>query len=283
MTDGASLTEFCQQVVEQLRAVMVLQMTNNPALLDDLPAETVQQMQAQAQQMDLAMTLYAIKRFSTAASELKGGFQPQLPLEMALIEVVQGAIQAPATVIVQAAAPAVAMEKATQNTTILAAQPQQAQSATAATETQSKPKPESVAVDSETSRRLWARWKDFITVVRTQCGQQAAAGLQAVRDVAVSDHVVALAFGSNEFSRNLVAKPDVLPGVAVALSRFMGREVAIECQIGDTAVLVGQPGIVQAPITEGPDPLVEYAVQDLGAQVTQNADSPRKRRSSPAV
>jgi DNA polymerase III gamma/tau subunit len=102
MTDGASLNEFCHQVVEQLRAVMVLQMTNDPGLLDDLPGETVQQMQMQAKQMDLPTTLYAIKRFSTAVNELKGGFQPQLPLEMALIEVVQGEARPPATVIVPA-------------------------------------------------------------------------------------------------------------------------------------------------------------------------------------
>jgi DNA polymerase-3 subunit gamma/tau len=281
MTDGASLTEFCQQVVEQLRAVMVLQMTNNPALLDDLPAETVQQMQAQAKQMDLATTLYAIKRFSTAANELKGDFQPQLPLEMALIEVVQGEATAPATVIMQAP-PSTAAVKAEQSITKPATQERQPQ--LTKPDEQSQPKRESV-VDAETSRRLWARWKEFLTVVRSQCGQQATAALQAVRDVAVSDHVVALAFGSNEFSRNLVAKPDVLPGVAAALSRFMGREVTIECQLGEKAVLVGQVVVVQEQATDGPDPLIEFAVQDLGAQVTQNSSqsSQRKWQTSPTA
>ena len=288
MTDGASLTEFCQQVVEQLRAVMVLQMTNNPALLDDLPAETVQQMQTQAQQMDLATTLYAIKRFSAAASELKGGFQPQLPLEMALIEVVQGEATAPATVIVQAAAPT-----ATTPSSTVAAKAEQSAARAVTPEKQPQPtKPEEQSppnresvVDAETSRRLWARWKDFLGVVRSQCGQQAAAALQAVRDVAVSDQVVALAFGSNEFSRNLVAKPDVLPGVAAALSRYMGREVTIECQLGERAVLVGQVVVAQERAADGPDPLIEYAVQDLGAQVTQKPGQPsqRKRQTSPAA
>jgi DNA polymerase-3 subunit gamma/tau len=285
MTDGASLAEFCQQVIEQLRAVMVLQMTNQPGLLDDLPGETVQQMQTQAQQMDLAMTLYAIKRFSAAATELKGGFQPQLPLEMALIEVVQGEASPPATVTVQAAISAAPAAKTEQSTAPSAPQSGQPRSEPSTPpDAQSQPKSESVAVDAESSRRLWARWKEFIAVVRTQCGQQAAAGLQAVREVTVADHVVAMAFGNNEFSRNLVAKPDVLPGVATALSRFIGREVAIECQLGDKAVLAGQPSVVQTPITDGPDPLVEYAVQDLGAQVSQNAaSSPRKRQTSPSV
>lgn len=284
MTDGASLTEFCQQVVEQLRAVMVLQMTNNPALLDDLPTETVQQMQAQAQQMDLATTLYAIKRFSTATNELKGGFQPQLPLEMALIEVVQGEATAPATVIVQAppVTPVTAAVKAEQNIAKPATQEKQPQQVKP--DEQSQPKRESV-VDADTSRRLWARWKEFLPFVRTQCGQQAAAALQAVRDVAVSEHVVALAFGNNEFSRNLVAKPDVLPSVAAALSRFIAREVAIECQLGEKAVLVGRDKVVQERGSDGPDPLVEFAVRDLGAQVMQSPEplTQRKRQSSPAT
>ena len=77
---------------------MVLQMTNDPALLDDLPAETVQQLAAQARQMEPTTTIHAIKRFSAAIAELKGGFQPQLPLEMALIEVTQDEIFAPLAV-----------------------------------------------------------------------------------------------------------------------------------------------------------------------------------------
>ena len=98
VTGGASLNEFCAQVVEHLRGVMMLQMTNDPSLLDELPGETVRKLQQQASRMPLATTLYAIKRFSEAATELKGGYQPQLPLELALIEAVQGGPVAPVIV-----------------------------------------------------------------------------------------------------------------------------------------------------------------------------------------
>jgi DNA polymerase-3 subunit gamma/tau len=264
MTDGASLNEFCHQVVEQLRAVMVLQMTNDPGLLDDLPGETVQQMQMQAKQMDLPTTLYAIKRFSTAVNELKGGFQPQLPLEMALIEVVQGEARTgngdrAGASSHCAATPARSDVKATP--------PASNANLDAPASTPREP----VALDAEAARRLWARWKDFLAVVKTQCGQQAAAALNAVRDVAVAEHSVAFAFGNNEFSRNLIAKPDVLAGVTSALSRFIDREVAIECQIGEKASLTGQAVTVQELTPGGPDPLVDYAINDLGAQVAQES------------
>jgi DNA polymerase-3 subunit gamma/tau len=280
MTDGASLTEFCHQVVEQLRAVMVLQMTNDPGLLDDLPGEMVQQMQGQARQLDTPTTLYAIKRFSTAINELKGGFQPQLPLEMALIEVVQGEATAPATVIVQTP-----MMAATPPDGAASHPPAKVNAAADPTVTTPAPlKSEPVALDAEAARRLWARWKEFLTVVKTQCGQQAAAALNAVRDVAVAEHAVAFAFGNNEFSRNLIAKSDVLPGVAAALSKYIGREVTVECQLGEKAVLVGQTVTVQELAADGPDPLVEFAVKDLGAQVAQGGGKRAQsgRKTAPA-
>ena len=65
---------------------MVLQMTNNAGLLDELPVDTVKQLQVQAKQLDQPTTLYAIKRFQCGHRRPRGGFQPQLPLEMALIE-----------------------------------------------------------------------------------------------------------------------------------------------------------------------------------------------------
>ena len=96
LTNGASLTEFCQQVVEYLRGVMVVQMTGDAGLLSDLPADMVRRMQEQAKQLPGPTTLFAIKRFSEAIPDLKGGYQPQLPMELALIESIQGpAVMAP--------------------------------------------------------------------------------------------------------------------------------------------------------------------------------------------
>ncbi|MFZ4849646.1 MAG: DNA polymerase III subunit gamma/tau [Caldilinea sp.] len=270
MAGGVSLPEFCQQVVEQLRAIMVLQMTNDPALLDDLPAETVQQLAAQARQLEPTTTIHAIKRFSAAITELKGSFQPQLPLEMALIEVTQGEIFAPMVANSQ-------FQPAARSQTRPAASAPPPLPVAAAGEA---PRSDA-AVDAETTRRLWSRWKEFLAQVRTQNGQQVNAALQAVRDVAVADQRAAFAFGNNEFSRSLVAKLDVLPGVSTTLSKFLGRELSLECQLGDRALLSGVVTTAQTPPTDGPDPLVEYAVSDLGAQVAPNpvASPPTEKRT----
>ncbi len=268
VTDGASLPEFCQQVVEQLRAIMVLQMTNNAALLDELPADTVKQLQAQAKQLDQPTTLYAIKRFSTAIAELKGGFQPQLPLEMALIEVVQGEAVSPATVVVQAA-PASAAPARIEETHSAREQKKVSTENSQATSHSSSQEATSAALDAEAARRLWSRWKEFLQAIKGETGQQVTAALQAVKDVAVGSHTVAFAFGNNEFSRNMVAKPEVLPSVVLVLSRFIGKDVSLECQLGDRAYLAEGAREVIQPLADAPDALVEYAVSDLGAQVVQ--------------
>lgn len=271
VTDGASLNEFCQQVVEHLRGVMVLQMTGDASLLDDLPGESIRQLQAQAKELTLPVTLYAIKRFSEAIPELKGGYQPQLPLELAFIEAVQGGPVAPVIVqqvvqqIIQApagalGAPAAESAKPGDKSTPSTPKPADREPA----------KSEPAVLDAEAARRLWARWKEFLAVVKTQCGLQVNAALQAVRDVAVSDQAVAFAFGTNEFSRNMVAKPEILPGVIAVLSSFLGREAVLECQMGEKAILTGRlVGVSDTPVS-GPDPLVEFAVSDLGAQVIED-------------
>ena len=86
LLQGGSLDEFLAQVIEHLRGVMLVQMVGDGALLEDCAPDTVQTMQKQAKEMGNSDTLWAIKRFSQAMTELKGGFQPQLPLELALVE-----------------------------------------------------------------------------------------------------------------------------------------------------------------------------------------------------
>ena len=131
-------------------------------------------------------------------------------------------------------------------------------------------KAEPAVLDAEAARRLWARWKEFLAAVKIQCGQQVTAALQAVRDVAVSDQAVAFAFGNNEFSRNMVAKPEVLPGVTAVLTTFLGRDAILECQMGEKAAPGRPPGQRDRTPAAGPDPLIEFAVSDLGAEVLED-------------
>lgn len=273
--DGASLTEFCHQVVEHLRGIMVLQMAQDPALLNELPNEMVRQMQSQAQRMSLPTTITAVKRFSEAINQLKGSYQPQLPLELAFIEAVNGVAVAPAVV---AVAPVAAP-----NTTPVAAAvvaPEATPATASKTGSKSKPAPangnppapppveaEPPPLDQAAIKRLRDQWKQLQAQIKNDLGVKVWAALNSVRDIAVSDRGVAFAFGNNAFAQQMISQTENHSRIVTILSDFLGRPVQLECQLGEQAKLARTLSVSELQDNDGADPLVEYAVNNLGAKV----------------
>jgi DNA polymerase-3 subunit gamma/tau len=268
--EGVGLNEFCQQVVEHLRGILLIQMTGDATLLADLPRETVQQMQSQARRLTQPATLYAMKRFHGAISEIKGSYQPQLVLELALVEALQGEL-------VPAPAVTAAMPPPVQPVGQPATQPA-AKSATAEKpggEVKAAPvikPPAEPPLDGAALTKLQARWNEFKGIVRQQCGIKVQAGINSVRDIAVGANTVAFAFGENHFARDMVARPETLSQVTTILSNILGRSVNLECQLGEQARLSNMAITTPTtPVKAGADPLVEYAVNELQAQVVEQS------------
>jgi len=112
-------------------------------------------------------------------------------------------------------------------------------------------------LDSAAIQKLNTHWREFMNTVRSQCGVQVEAALRAVRDIAMSEQAVAFAFGSNEFSRRTVARPETLPKVANILSSILGHAITLECQVGDHAQLAGMVDIkTDGQQGDGLDPIV---------------------------
>lgn len=275
LTQGASLTEFCHQVVEHLRGIMVLQMAGDAGLLNELPGETVGLMQRQAQQLTLPTTLYAIKRFSTAVVELKGSYQPQLPLELAFIEAVQGEVTAP-TMMVIPTAPVVGpvvMTPPPMTTPVDNGAPSPVAPMPAATPSPAESAPkEPPPLDAAAIKRLNDQWKDnFLPTVRKQFGVRVEAALRGVRDIAIAQDTVAFAFGSNDFTREMIAEPETNGKIVALLSKILGRSVKLDCQAGERAQLTNMITVTAiAKEDDGVDPLLEYAVTALGAEVSRS-------------
>jgi len=82
---GADPRQLARQMVDYARALMLVRLGN--AALVDATAETRAIMAQQAGQWQPAQLLRAIRAFNTAANEIKGGWQPQLPLELAVVEI----------------------------------------------------------------------------------------------------------------------------------------------------------------------------------------------------
>lgn len=83
------------------------------------------------------------------------------------------------------------------------------------------------------------RWHDcFLPIVRKHFGVRVEAALRSVRDIAIARDTVALAFGNNEFARNIIAEMRTNVQLATAFSDILGRNVKVECQVGERVQLI---------------------------------------------
>src|SRR5574342_994471 len=95
---GADPRSLARQIVEYLRGLMLIQMGNANQV--EATADVKKQMQAHARSFTTSDVLRMMKAFNNAATDLRGGWQPSLSLELALAEV----LDAPTESIPQAAA-----------------------------------------------------------------------------------------------------------------------------------------------------------------------------------
>ena len=263
LLQGGSLNEFAAQVIEHLRGVMLVQMVGDSALLEDSAPDTVQTMKKQANEIGNSDTLLAIKRFSQAMTELKGGFQPQLPLELALVELIEG---------VQQQAPAPAPAQTVTRTASPASPPQARTAAQPAARPGKSPVPEqtpAASLDAEAMQRLRDRWGEFMNAVRDRCGHKQQASLRSIRDLAIGGNAVAIAFGNNTFSQKMISEAKTKDAISGILAEILGQQITLICQSGEKATIPSTVGqAVEEPQPSGPDPLLEYAVSELGAKVS---------------
>jgi len=82
---GADPRSLARQIVEYLRGLMLIQMGNANQV--EATADVKKQMQAHAKSFSTSDVLRMMKSFNNAATDLRGGWQPSLSLELALAEV----------------------------------------------------------------------------------------------------------------------------------------------------------------------------------------------------
>ncbi|MBX3056476.1 MAG: DNA polymerase III subunit gamma/tau [Anaerolineae bacterium] len=95
---GTDARQFCRQMVAYLRQLLLLQAAGADILLETTPEEKAA-MLAQAQRAPRQGLIEAVKKFNDAALAPASSWQPQLPLELAFIEMLPGE-PAPAVAIV---------------------------------------------------------------------------------------------------------------------------------------------------------------------------------------
>ena len=82
LDSGTDSRQFARQVVEYLRGLLLIQMGSPDQV--EATSEMRQKMSEQANRFDLPILLDCLRLFNTAASEVRGSWQPGLLLELAL-------------------------------------------------------------------------------------------------------------------------------------------------------------------------------------------------------
>ena len=274
---GSDPQQFGQQVVEQLRNLL-LTLTAGAALVVATEEER-ERYRAQAGQISLGQVLRALRKFNAALSDETGGWQPQLALELALVESIAPAEaeadRPTSSVAERTSTPSVARAPASGETAARAtargtsaSAPQEATPAAVQqgqTEVPKATAPGAVAPDAPapevgdelTLEQLQERWEEVRQEVRRQGRSFIPAMLEHVQVHEVKGDLVVLGAKSNFFTR--LDTTDAREKIESALQSQFGQPLRVRMKLLEE----GMEGMG----IDHDDPLIASAMA-LGARVS---------------
>jgi DNA polymerase-3 subunit gamma/tau len=240
LDSGTDPRILARQVVDYLRALLLLQMGNSSQV--DLAADTRAQAESHARAFSSSDVLRMIKVFNIAASDLRGGWQPSLPLELALAEALE-ARRMPALQVAASPDKATAKEKEEKP---LGKPPVQKETRETAGVTAGKA--ESSIMLAQVSK-VWKQVKDAL---RAQ--PSLVALLNSSRLLEIKEGVLVLGF-SSEVLRSKMDVPDQLELTRNAIAEVVGEDLQLRCVISNakqpTPSNVKADGMVAAALKKG--------------------------------
>lgn len=242
---GSDPRALARQVVEYLRSVMLTQMGNSEQV------EAAQDVRAKMQQHARAFSpgelLRLMKAFNAAATDLRGGWQPALGLELAFAEM----LEPPQTSQPPAAAPAASTPRR------LPAAPAHPEPASPPPGPAATPKAET-AVAGVTLEQINQSWKQVINHIKSQRNGQLEGLLNSVRTREIHNGILVLGM-SSELLKSKMEHPEMLESTRQAIHHILKVDVPI--QVG-----VAAAGGKSAPPSVRPDGMVATATQ-IGGEI----------------
>lgn len=264
LSGGTDARQFCRQMVEYLRQLLLLQ-TAGGGLSLDVSAEQLAQMGNQAQQIDRERLVMALKQFNEAALAAANNWQPQLPLELAFIESLPAGTAPP--VIIMPAPPPVVVARPEQTERPTRPEPEQPPPLPPSTITVEKTTlPPPIETNSSstpivlTLATVRANWGQMVGRVGRQ-DKNLPALLNACKPVGVEGNTIVLGFDYPLLKDKFENKPRSKQIVAEAFSEQFQITCIVRCVIsGD-----------YQPVPAGaisPDDF-RHLAQELGGQVRE--------------
>ncbi len=225
LDSGTDARLLARQVVDYLRALLLIQMGNISQV--DLAADTRLQAEKHSRAFSQAEVLHMVKSFNAAATELRGGWQPSLPLEMALAEVMEIPNENSSTLVAPAREPLVAA-KAEEPAHKPANMPADAHMAIKEAEVPHE-KPAGLAKSTVSLDQVVKVWKQVCASIKQQ-NPSLNALLNSARLLEVKDGVLALGFQS-ELLRSKADTPELKEITRNAIVEACGSALSIKCVV----------------------------------------------------
>ncbi len=263
---GADPRQLARQIVDYLRGLLLVRLGN--AALVEATAETRALMARQAQTWETPALLRAVRAFTSAANDVKGGWQPQLPLELALVECATPMVAAPSvTAAPMPVSPAPAPAPAPGRTPAPpAAAPARAATRPArAASAKSAPAPvtnlSATAPAGLTLAEVQTAWIATLQLLlqRGKLSKLTLADLDQCVLQNLEGHLVTFTTENKVFIEKISARPDVLELMSATLSETLGFKCAIKFN----------PGSARAAEADIPPDGMVAAALDLGGQLVE--------------
>jgi DNA polymerase-3 subunit gamma/tau len=247
LDSGADPRSLARQIVEYLRGLMLIQMGNIEQV--EATREVKIQMDAHAKSFSTTDVLRMMKIFNNAATDLRGGWQPSLSIELALAEVVD----APA-VLPQIAARPTPPKPDPVPQAVSSALPKEHRDDVSEVEAQkATPKPASAESPAINAGDITKAWKHLSSSLpKSQANLSAL--LNSVRMIDVQGKTLILGLASDVLVEK-INKPDQIEIIQKLIKDNFHVDLSVRCTVtnakGKIPANVAQDGMVAAAIQHG--------------------------------
>lgn len=211
--NGIEPRQFARQMVEYGRGLLLIRLGNASLVEATVGPETRKAMQALAARLEPAKLLQIIRAFSTA-SDLRGGWISQLPLELAFVECLRALPQAEAAPV----AAATPVQPKTRPTTA------PVPAATPAPTTAPDPAQPAIQLGA-----LLAKWKQVVTASKSHHPNLPPL-LDKCNPISVDGDVVTLGF-QNDILLSKANDNERRAGIEKTLTRVFGLPLKVKCVV----------------------------------------------------
>jgi DNA polymerase III subunit gamma/tau len=255
---GADLRLFADELIVNLRALLLLRVGADARLTDELPADEVAWLRERAPAWSIGVLMQLVQTLSDALARTRDAAQFQVQTEVALLSACDVESLAPATV-----RPAPEPVEATVVTIIadepIASVPDDAAdspSVTVVVEDIVETSPPSAASSdrSGTDRSLTERWPDVVEQIQRRNGLLASI-VRSAHPLALDDVVLTVAF-STEYNRKAADKSTNRQVIEAALERVYGTAYRLRAIV---AAESSGPSLLD-------DPVINFAQRTFGGQ-----------------